>query len=115
MIWDSLWKNRKGIALVLCSALLVCLGQLCWKMVSVYGAGAIAAGVGCYLLGSVFMIWAYRFGELSVLQPMLSMNYILAVLLGVWVLGEALTLQKVMGIAVISAGVLLIGGGSDAD
>ena len=56
------------------------------------------------------MLLAYRYGEVSVLQPMLSVNYILAVLLGLIVLQEPITITKIIGIFVISVGVVCIGG-----
>ena len=61
------------------------------------------------------MIVAYRYGELSVLQPMLSMNYVLSVILGVLVLQETVTVTKAVGISIITLGVILIGGGSSAE
>ena len=59
------------------------------------------------------MLIAYRFGSLSVLQPMLSMNYVLSILLGAVVLKEVVTIRKVIGVLVIMAGVILIGGGDE--
>ena len=57
------------------------------------------------------MLFAYRFGKLSVLQPMLSLNYALSLLLAAIVLKEEITLLKCMGVLVIIAGVALIAGG----
>lgn len=114
-ILRSFQKNKKGICLVLNSALLVCLGQLLWKISNEKGLLFLLMGFLLYGIGAILMIIAYRYGELSVLQPMLSMNYVLSVILGVLVLHETLTLTKAMGICIISLGVILIGGGSSAD
>ena len=57
------------------------------------------------------MIVAYKFGSLSVLQPILSVNYILSVLLGYFVLGEQLSLVNVLGVLAVFVGVVLIARG----
>ena len=109
-------KNRKkGILLVLCSALLVCIGQLLWKLSATGGLWLLLGGFVFYGIGAVLMILAYRYGELSVLQPMLSINYALSIILGVIVLQEAVTMPKIAGICIISFGVILIGGSSRED
>lgn len=111
-VWRSLQKNKKGILFVICSAIFVCIGQLFWKVSLNLGWVFFLLGFVCYGIGAIFMITAYRYGELSVLQPMLSINYILGIVLGVLVLQESLTISKAIGIGVISFGVILIGGGS---
>ena len=114
-MFASFQKNKKGIYLVLCSAVLVCIGQLLWKLSATEGLLYLVIGFAFYGIGAVLMVIAYRYGELSVLQPMLSMNYVLSVVLGVLILQETLTVTKAIGICVISFGVILIGGGGSAD
>ena len=75
----------------------------------------LIVGFALYGAGAVLMIVAYRYGELSVLQPMLSMNYVLSVILGVLVLQETVTVTKAVGISIITLGVIMIGGGSSAE
>ena len=104
--------NTKGIALILVSALMACVGQLFWKLSAEYGILILLIGFFCYGIGALFMLVAYRYGELSVLQPMLSVNYILAAVLGFLVLHEPITVTKLLGICIISLGVICIGGSS---
>ena len=59
------------------------------------------------------MIVAYRFGKLSVLQPMLSLNYVLSIILAALVLKESITVLKCIGVMVIIVGVVLIAGGDE--
>lgn len=59
------------------------------------------------------MIIAYRFGKLSVLQPMLSLNYVLSILLAAVVLKEEITILKCVGVLIIIAGVIMIAGGDE--
>ena len=108
---ESLKKNKKGIILMLISSLCVCIGQLFWKL---YASGSILFLIlAFYGVGALIMIYAYKFGNLSVLQPMLSANYIFTIILATTVLNEQMTLTKVIGILIIILGVILIGGGDE--
>ena len=110
---ESIKKNKKGIILMLVSSLLVCFGQLFWKL-SVDGNNILLLlGFGLYGIGALVMMYAYKFGSLSVLQPMLSMNYIFSIILASTVLKEKITLLSLLGILIIVSGVILIGGGDD--
>ena len=94
-----------GIALMLTSALLTCTGQLCWKLASNRGSLLfLLVGFFLYGCGALLMMAAMRFGELSVLHPMLSAGYILSIILGALVLQEDISTNKLLGIAVITAG-----------
>ena len=108
---ESIKKNKKGILLMLVSSLCVCIGQLLWKMAASGDILALLTGFGFYGIGALIMIVAYRFGELSVLQPMLSLNYVISIILAATVLNETITLLKTFGVIVIISGVLLIAGG----
>lgn len=115
---ESFKKNRTGILLMLVSSLFACTGQLFWKLSSYqslaeYSLIILFIGFSLYGVGALFMLIAYRHGSLSVLQPILSMNYVLTIILSVTVLRETMTLLKVIGILVIMLGVVLIGGGDD--
>ncbi|WP_430866338.1 EamA family transporter [Clostridium neonatale] len=110
---DSFKKNKKGILLMILSSICVCIGQLLWKLSSTEGIIFLIIGFGFYGFGALIMIIAYKFGSLSILQPMLSLNYVLSIILAKSVLNESITLLKVVGILIIMLGVILIGGGDD--
>ena len=110
---ESFAKNRTGILLMLISSICACVGQLLWKLSAEQGIWIALAGFAFYGMGALIMLIAYRFGSLSVLQPMLSMNYVLCIILGALVLKEAVTIKKVIGVLVIMVGVILIGGGDE--
>ena len=98
-----------GIALMLTSALLTCIGQLCWKLASKQDSLLfLLAGFVLYGCGALLMMGAMRFGELSVLHPMLSAGYALSILLGALVLGERVSANKLLGIAIITAGLMCL-------
>lgn len=66
-------------------------------------------GFALYGIGALLMIVAFRFGELSVLHPMLSIGFILSIFLGAVVLGEAITVKKIAGIMFIIVGMFFLG------
>lgn len=111
-IADSFRKNRKGILMMFLSSVCVCFGQLFWKLAASKGIlFFLALGFALYAVGALVMLAAYRFGSLSVLQPMLCLNYVLTVILAALVLRETLTAGRLIGIALVMAGAFLIGGG----
>jgi drug/metabolite transporter (DMT)-like permease len=110
---ESFKKNKKGIFLILISSICVCIGQLLWKISCTDGIIYLLLGFAFYGVGALVMIIAYKFGSLSVLQPMLSLNYIISIILAKTILNENITLLKVIGIIIIMCGVILIGGGDD--
>lgn len=111
---ESFKKNKKGILLMIISSICVCVGQLFWKLSSTHGIPFMLIGFCFYGTGALIMIIAYRFGKLSVLQPMLSLNYVLSIFLASMVLEETITILKIIGVLVIIAGVIMIAGGDDA-
>ena len=109
----SIQMNKKGILLMLFSSLCVCIGQLLWKLSAEQGLLLMLAGFAFYGVGALVMIVAYRYGKLSVLQPMLSLNYVVSIVLAVLVLKENITILKCIGVIVIISGVVLIAGGDE--
>lgn len=110
---EAIKKNKKGILLMILSSVCVCIGQLLWKLSTEGNVFLLLAGFGFYGVGALIMIIAYRFGKLSVLQPMLSLNYVLSIVLAALVLKEEVTILKCIGVLVIIAGVMLIVGGDE--
>lgn len=110
---ESFKKNKYGIILMILSSICVCIGQLWWKISVSNGIILLMFGFICYGIGAIIMIIAYKFGSLSVLQPMLSLNYVMSIILAYTVLNEQITLIKIIGVLTIIIGVLLIGGGDD--
>jgi undecaprenyl phosphate-alpha-L-ara4N flippase subunit ArnE len=123
---ESLKRNKKGIILMLISALSLSVGQLLWKFADFSDIGtkissfegivklvlSVAPGFIVYALGALVMTIALGSGELSVLQPINSMSYVFALILSAIFLTEPITPLMVIGIFVIIAGVILIGGSS---
>ena len=57
------------------------------------------------------MIIAYKFGSLSVLQPILSLNYVISLFVGYYFLNESVSIQNLLGVIIIILGVYLIATG----
>lgn len=108
---DSIRKNKKGILLMIVSSICVCVGQLLWKLSANMGIIVMLAGFCFYGVGALVMIVAYRYGKLSVLQPMLSLNYVLSIILAATILKEEISILKCIGVLIIIIGVILIAGG----
>lgn len=69
-------------------------------------------GFFLYGLSAIFFIIAIRGGELSVLYPLVSINYIWVCFLSIKYLNEKMNLYKWLGIIMIIFGVSMIGIGS---
>ena len=110
-ILDSIKRNKKGIVLILFSSIAVCIGQLFWKLSYIQGDIYILLGFVFYIIGALAMILSYRYGKVSVLQPLLSFNYVLSVIIGFIVLNESLTSTKILGVFLIMLGIFFIAGG----
>lgn len=95
------------------SALSAAFGQMFWKMFHTEGLWALALGLVLYAGGAIAMIVAYKYGSLSVLQPMLCLGYIFAIFISIFILGETMTPFKLAGIIVIIFGVVMVAGGDE--
>lgn len=109
----SIKNNKTGIILMFFSSMFVCIGQLLWKLSAEQGLWVLLMGFVSYGVGALLMLVAYRFGKLSVLQPMLSLNYVLSIVLAAMVLNEHISVMKGIGVFIIIAGVILIAGGDE--
>ena len=111
----NLKKQYIGIILMLLCAVCLCFGQLVWKLMEFYPKEYswifIIGGFGIFLIGFSSMILALRKGELSVLQPINSISYVLAAFTARFMLPvpEEITALKIAGIILIVGGVIIIG------
>lgn len=105
-------KQNIGIALMLCCSVALCLGQFIWK--SYDGLLPLVVGFVIYGMGALIMLVAYRFGRLSVLQPVNSVTYVFAVFIGALFFDEGITAWRLVGVALIVAGIVLLAGGEEA-
>lgn len=98
-----------GVLLMLVCAICLCTGQFIWKCYD--GLLPLIIGFGIYGLGALAMLCAYQFGSLSVLQPINSVSYVIAAVLGSVFFNEYITITKVVGILTIMLGVFFLAEG----
>ena len=79
---------------------------------STLGNLPLAAGIGFYGVAFLVYLAALRGGDLSVIYPLVALNYIWVSLLSIWILKEQMTRQKWLGVVFIIAGAVLVGLGS---
>lgn len=99
--------------MMILSSICACIGQLFWKLSGTYGLLIMLLGFFLYGLGALIMLLAYKHGKLSVLQPVLSLNYVLSIILGAIVLQEPITYLKCIGVLSIITGVIFIARGDE--
>lgn len=114
-------------ALILCGVLLNAFAQLLLKagvrqmgafdfsLANVLPVGRALAtnlpifgGLSCYVVSVVVWILALSRVEVSMAYPMLSIGYVVNALLAWFLFGEAVGPQRLAGIAVIIAGVIIV-------
>lgn len=107
-----------SIILALICTIFVSTGQLFYKLGSEKVVDLpsffnlfVMMGVVSYLVGAVLFVIALKKGELTVVAPMLSLNYIWVALLSIFFIGETINLLRWIGIASVAVGVGIIGVG----
>jgi multidrug transporter EmrE-like cation transporter len=111
-----------SIALVILASFIGSFGAVFLKMGSAHLAGGLryifnwqlAIGIALYLGSSVPFIMALKHGELSVLYPMVSAQYVGTLIWSKWFFGEPITRAKVGAIGLILAGLVCISAGGRA-
>ena len=112
--------QRRAIFLIVVFTIIAAVAQPLFKI----GANNLAAnmsvgglltdfpligGLALYGLGSILMIWALRYGELSVLYPLISLSYVWVAILSVAIFHDRMTPLRISGIATIIVGVSILG------
>lgn len=69
----------------------------------------LLAGYSLYGLNTVLMVFALRDGELSILYPIIALTYVWVMILSVIFFHESMSPFKLTGVAVVVAGVAVLG------
>jgi len=89
------------------------LGSMHFQISSIVWGGVtnvpLIAGLVLYGIGAAMMVLALQHGELSVLYPVISLSYVWVAILSVVIFHEHLNVYRIAGIAVIIAGVAILG------
>ncbi|MBC8444368.1 EamA family transporter [Candidatus Woesearchaeota archaeon] len=116
-------KTRlSAIILVIFCTIFTSAGQILWKLgvrnLELSFLGLITnypliLGFVSYGIGTVLLVVALKYGELSVLYPFIALSFIWVGFMSVAFLGEVMTFLKWIAILLIIGGVSLIGFGGD--
>lgn len=115
-------KNLKlGILIMLVCTLFTATGQLFLK----YGSADfqlnllelltnynLILGLVLYAAGAVLLVVALKFGDLSVIYPIVSLTFVWVMFISMWFLGEEMNNFKIGAVIFIIFGVVLIARGS---
>jgi multidrug transporter EmrE-like cation transporter len=72
-------------------------------------SGYIILGGVLYVLATIFMTVALKYGDLSVLYPLIALGFVWVGIASYFVLGEPFGAMKIIGTAAIIGGVSLVG------
>lgn len=112
-------QTKTGILLMLACTVFTSVGQLFFKyssynfsfnllhLVKNYN---LIFGFLFYGVGSLILLIALKYGDLSQLYPFVALNFVWVTLLSVFILGESLNSFKINAIFFVVFGVILIGG-----
>jgi drug/metabolite transporter (DMT)-like permease len=109
----SIKKNKTGISIMILSAVCTSFGQYFWKISGGSNLLLLFIGFAFYGIGAICMITAFKFGSFSVIHPMLSLSYIFAIMIGVFLLNENINSKMIIGLFLVLFGVVLIGVGDE--
>jgi drug/metabolite transporter (DMT)-like permease len=115
------FNRRKAIGLVFCCTLLGAAAQMLLKtganqlthpnLLAMITNLSLLGGLSLYGINTVLLVLALRDGELSILYPIIALTYVWVTLLSLVVFHDHVNPIKFAGIAIIVAGVAIIGRG----
>jgi uncharacterized membrane protein len=117
---DAAAARRLSILLVSCCTLTGAAAQILMKIgmasfapnfMAIVANGKLMAGYALYGLNTLLLVVALREGELSMLYPIIALTYVWVTLLSYTLLREPPNVFKNIGIALIVAGVAVLGRG----
>lgn len=79
---------------------------------AIFTVPTVFVGYCLYGVFAVLMVYALRHGELSILYPVIALTFVWVSILSAMIFHEAMTSMKIVGIAIIVAGVAVLGWGS---
>lgn len=105
--------QAKGVILMIISALCTTFGQLLWKLGVQQGGDGylllmLICGFALYGIGALTMIIALKFGELSILHPIMCVGYIFTLINDKVFLGNQITTVRIIGVFSIILGVIFM-------
>jgi drug/metabolite transporter (DMT)-like permease len=83
-------------------------GSLSFNLLELIINYNLIIGLIMYAVAAVIMIIAFKFGEVTVLYPIVTLSYVWVSLLSVYFFNEVMTFYKWLGVLVIIIGIIFI-------
>lgn len=78
-------------------------------LIAIFHTPTLFAGYALYGLSTLVLVVALKYGELSILYPVIALTYVWVTALSVLIYGESVNPLKLMGLATVVFGVALLG------
>ncbi|HEX4595304.1 MAG TPA: hypothetical protein VH157_13570 [Bryobacteraceae bacterium] len=118
-------KRRQAALIVACCTLLIAVAQIMIKIganrlshagfmatfIGIFTIPPLFGGYCLYGIFTVLFVYALRHGEVSVLYPIIALGYVWVAILSAIVFHESMNPLKIVAIAIIVAGVSVLGWG----
>ena len=115
---EKVKTQKSAILLALICTIFTATGQLFFKVGSAEIVSILSffnlfviLGAFSYLIGAILFVVALKKGELSVIAPLLALNFVWVGILSTIYLGETINSTRWFGITVIAIGIGFIGRG----
>ncbi len=107
-------SKTRAYVLITITTLMISAAQVLFKTASqrlpeILTNWQLLAGLGLYGIGALLMMSSFALADVSIVYPMLATSYIWVSIAAVFFFGEQLTILRIIGIAVLIAGVAMIG------
>ena len=78
-------------------------------LIAIFSNPKLFAGYALYGMSTAILVVALKYGELSILYPVIALTYVWVTLLSVLIYNESVNPMKMLGLATVVAGVALLG------
>ncbi|MBK5294398.1 MAG: cation/cationic drug transporter [Acidobacteriia bacterium] len=81
-------------------------------LLAIFQNGKLFTGYACYGISTVILVIALKYGELSILYPVIALTYVWVTGLSMLIYNESLGLFKLVGLITVILGVAVLGRGN---
>jgi drug/metabolite transporter (DMT)-like permease len=78
-------------------------------LVSIFHTPALFAGFSLYGMSAALLVIALKYGELSILYPVIALTYVWVTVLSVIIYHESVNVTKILGLTAVVIGVTVLG------
>ena len=78
-------------------------------LIAIFSNPKLFAGYALYGMSTAILVVALKYGELSILYPVIALTYVWVTILSVFIYNESVNSMKMLGLATVVAGVALLG------